>query len=142
MPVLRSCSLPVGVRRCLRSGECQVTLLGEGEEAEGGAQHLKKTKRITSALHDQIRLFVWMLSDDLYRVSTQYRRFSYASQEDLLRQRAETNAQSRAQLPPETDYLSVTEEIELVDYFVSKLWELCRLFRVPSHVKVRSLLCR
>jgi hypothetical protein len=77
-----------------------------------------------------------MISDDPYRTSTQYRLFSYASKEDLLAQRTKTNAQSRAQLPSDATYLSVTEETELIDYYVSRLWDLCRLFRVPSHVRV------
>src|SRR5271154_3719410 len=77
-----------------------------------------------------------MISDDPYRTSTQYRLFSYPSKEDLLAQRTKTNAQSRAQLPSDATYLSVTEETELIDYYVSRLWDLCRLFRVPSHVRV------
>src|SRR5271167_2860253 len=77
-----------------------------------------------------------MISDDPYRTSSQYRLFSYPSQEDLLAQRSQTNTQSRSQLPPESIYLTVTEEIELIDFYVGKLWHLCRLFKVPSHVKV------
>ena len=77
-----------------------------------------------------------MISDDVYRTSTQYRFFSYASPQDLLNQRTKSNAHSRSQLPPDSTYLTVTEEIELIDYYVSKLWDLCRLFKVPSHVKV------
>jgi hypothetical protein len=77
-----------------------------------------------------------MISDTPYRTSTQYRFFSYASADDLLSQRTKANSASRDQLPPETDSLSVTEEIELVNYYVSRLWDFCRLFKVPSHVKV------
>lgn len=77
-----------------------------------------------------------MISDDPYRTSTQYRFFSYASKDDLLAQRTRTNAHSRAQLPADATYLTVTEEIDLIDYYVSRLWDLCRLFGVPSHVRV------
>lgn len=82
-----------------------------------------------------------MISDDPYRTSTQYRLFSFASPEDLLAQRTRTNTQSTSQLPPDsaTSYLTVTEEIELIDFYVGKLWDLCRLFKVPSHVKVPPL---
>ena len=77
-----------------------------------------------------------MISDDSYRTSTQYKLFSYPSKQDLLVQRTKTNEQSRAQLSSDTTYLTVTEETELIDYYVSRLWDLCRLFRVPSHVRV------
>lgn len=77
-----------------------------------------------------------MISDDPYRTSTQYRLFSFPSLTSLQTQRTKTNAQSRSQLPPETPYLTIDEEIELVDYYVSKLWDFCRLFKLPSHVKV------
>ena len=77
-----------------------------------------------------------MISDDPYRTSTQYRFFAFASAEDLLAQRTRANSQSRSQLPPDAVYLTVTEEIELIDFYVGKLWDLCRLFKVPSHVKV------
>ena len=77
-----------------------------------------------------------MISDDPFRTSTQYRLFSYPSERELLAQRTKTNAHSRTQLPADAPYLTVTEEIELIDYYVSKLWDLCRLFRVLSHVKV------
>lgn len=77
-----------------------------------------------------------MISDDAYRTSTQYRLFSYASPQDLLAQRTTTTAQYRSQLPPDSPYLTISEEIELIDYYVSKLWDLCRLFKVPSHVRV------
>ena len=79
-----------------------------------------------------------MISDDQYRTSTQYRFFSFASSEALLAKRTKTNAHSHAQLPQETVYLTVDEEVELVDYYVGKLWDLCRLFKVPSHVKVHT----
>ena len=80
-----------------------------------------------------------MISDDQYRTSTQYRLFSFPSAQALLAKRTKTNAHSRAQLPDETVYLTVEEEVELVDYYVGKLWDLCRLFKVPSHVKVNHL---
>ena len=80
--------------------------------------------------------FTGMISDEPYRTSTQYRLFSYSSPDELLAQRTKTNTHSRSQLPPEASYLTVSEEIELVDYYVSKLWGFCRLFKVPSHVKV------
>jgi cyclin H len=81
-----------------------------------------------------------MISDDPYRASTQYRLFSYPSPQDLLTQRTKTNGQSLSQLPTDSTYLSVTEEVELVDYYVDRLWDLCRLFQVPSHVRVSSTL--
>src|SRR5436190_18397772 len=77
-----------------------------------------------------------MISDEPYRTSTQYRLFSYASPKDLFAQRSKANSHSRSQLSPDSTYLTVSEEIELIDYYVSKLWDLCRLFKVPSHVKV------
>ena len=82
-----------------------------------------------------------MISDDPYRTSTQYRLFSYPSPQDLLAQRTKTNVLPLSQLPADSTYLSVAEEIELVDYYVGRLWDLCRLFKVPSHVKVFYLLC-
>ena len=77
-----------------------------------------------------------MISDDQYRTSTQYRFFSFPSPQVLLAKRTKTNAHSRSQLPQEIVYLTVDEEVELVDYYVGRLWDFCRLFKVPSHVKV------
>ena len=77
-----------------------------------------------------------MISDEPYRTSTQYRFFSYASPHELLEQRTKTNEQSRSQLPLGIEYLTISEEIELVDWYVGRLWDLCRHFKVPSHVKV------
>jgi hypothetical protein len=77
-----------------------------------------------------------MISDEPYRTSTQYRLFSFPSQAALLSQRTKTNAQSRSLLPPEASYLTVQEELELVDYYIDKLWGIVNIFKLPSHVKV------
>ena len=77
-----------------------------------------------------------MISDEAYRSSTQYRHFSFPSKEKLHAQRAKANAHARSQLPPETSYLTVEEEVELVDHYVTKLWELSGHFRAPSSVRV------
>lgn len=82
-----------------------------------------------------------MISDEAYRSSTQYRHFSFPSKEKLYAQRAKANANARSQLPQETSYLTVDEEVELVDHYVTKLWDLCRHFKTPSYVRVFSSLC-
>jgi len=79
-----------------------------------------------------------MISDEAYRSSTQYRHFSFPSKEELNAQRARANASAQSQLPPEISYLTVDEDIELVDHYVTKLWELCRHFRAKSSVRVPS----
>ena len=83
-----------------------------------------------------------MISDEAYRSSTQYRHFSFPSKEKLNAQRARANANAQSRLPPEISYLTVDEDIELIDHYVTKLWELCRHFRAKSAVRVPLLSCR
>jgi hypothetical protein len=70
----------------------------------------------------------------------QYQHFSFPSKEKLHAQRTKANANAQSQLPLETRYLTVEEEVELVDHYVARLWDLCRHFRAPSYVRVPSLL--
>jgi hypothetical protein len=77
-----------------------------------------------------------MISDEPYRTSTQYRLFSFPSQASLLSQRTKANARSRALLPADASYLTLHEEVELVDYYIDKLWGIVNIFNLPSHVKV------
>jgi hypothetical protein len=77
-----------------------------------------------------------MISDEAYRSSTQYRNFSFPSKEKLRAQRAKANADAASRLPPGTSYLTVEEEVELVDHYVTKLWELSHRFRAPSSLRV------
>ena len=79
-----------------------------------------------------------MISDDAYRTSTQYRLFSFPSRDSLLSQRTKTNAHSRSLVPSQTPYLTVQEEVELVDYYIDKLWGIVNIFKLSSHVKVAT----
>jgi hypothetical protein len=78
-----------------------------------------------------------MISDEAYRSSTQYRHFSFPSKEKLRAQREKANAQIASQLPPGTVYLTVDEEAELVDHYITKLWELSHHFRAASSLRVQ-----
>src|SRR5271169_4598854 len=85
-----------------------------------------------------------MLSDAVYRTSSQYRLFSFPSPEALSTHRQRNILKSAKQLSgsdSSVEYLTSDEEIELVDYYVSKLWDFCRLFKVSSQIKVSTPAC-
>ena len=88
-----------------------------------------------------------MISDEPYRTSSQYKKFSYPSKEALYEQRAQNTRKSAAQLSSAsgsggsvtTAYLTTEEEAELVDFYIGRLWNFCGLFKVSSNVKVISI---
>jgi predicted protein tyrosine phosphatase len=75
-----------------------------------------------------------MLSDEVYRTCSQYRLFSFAS-EEVLGEHRKKNTENAGRVG-DVDYLTPQEAVELVDYYVSKLWDFCHLFKVSSQVKV------
>ena len=89
-----------------------------------------------------------MSEDALYRRSTQFRLWSFnktqlaairaaTNQNAVVRAReAKRRARSEASEESTEEYLTVDEELKLIEYYCSKTMELADFLGVPSNVKV------